>query len=194
MECPGRVNIELTNKSLIDKRFCPRYLYWSETGSKRVTNDYLPVFGTDRRYYGLSIDPHPEVESSVRMIYGMGIDLIDIDRVKKEIERSGDAFCNRIFTEQEIRTCRAKLNPNVQSQCFAARFSAKEAFFKAIGTGVRGELHWKDVEVVNDPLGKPVLHLKGKVLEMVETKGISEIQLSISHTRQLATAVVILEK
>ncbi len=128
------------------------------------------------------------------MIYGMGIDLIDIDRVKKEIERSGDAFCNRIFTEQEIRTCRAKLNPNVQSQCFAARFSAKEAFFKAIGTGVRGELHWKDVEVVNDPLGKPVLHLKGKVLEMVETKGISEIQLSISHTRQLATAVVILEK
>ncbi len=140
-----------------------------------------------------AVAPYPEAESAVRMIYGMGIDLIEIDRIKKEIDRPGDAFCKRIFTDEEIRACRAKSNRNVQSQCFAARFSAKEAFFKAIGTGVRGGLSWKDVEVVNDPLGKPALNLRGKALEMVEKKGITGIQLSISHTKQLAAAVVILE-
>ena len=127
------------------------------------------------------------------MIFGTGIDLIDIKRIKRSLEKS-DQFCQSLFTENEIQYCMRAKNLNVQSQCFAARFAAKEAFFKALGTGLRDGLQWKDVEVVNDDLGKPSLHLQNKALEVIKVNKIDNIQLSLSHDKSHATAVVILEK
>lgn len=128
------------------------------------------------------------------MIHGIGIDLIEIDRIKGELERSGDRFCTSIFTEDEIKYCKKGSNIDVRAQCFAGRFSAKEAFFKSIGTGLRNKLSWKDVEIMNDELGKPSFRLRKKAREFVEEIGVSNIQLSISHNRENAVAVVILEK
>jgi holo-[acyl-carrier protein] synthase len=128
------------------------------------------------------------------MICGVGIDLIEVERIRAELERSGDSFCNRIFTDTEIRYCRNKSNLRVRSRCFAARFSAKEAFFKAIGAGPADGVGWKDVEVSNDELGKPNLCLTNKALEAVERGEITKVHLSISHSDDLATAVVVLEK
>jgi len=128
------------------------------------------------------------------MIFGTGIDLIDIQRIKKSLETKDDSFCQSLFTETEIQYCKRTNNLNVQSQCFAARFAAKEAFFKAIGTGLRNGLQWKDVEVINDDLGKPSLHLKNKAFEMIHSEAIDNIQLSVSHDKTHATAIVILER
>jgi holo-[acyl-carrier protein] synthase len=128
------------------------------------------------------------------MIYGVGIDSIETDRVKRETEKSGDKFCRMIFTEKEIEYCRNTSNLNIRAQRFACRFSAKEAFFKAIGTGLRDGLRWQDVEVSNDSLGKPYLVLRNKALDLIEKENISNIQLSLSHRKNAATAVVILER
>lgn len=128
------------------------------------------------------------------MIFGTGIDLINIQRIQKSLEKSGKKFCQSLFTENEIQYCKRTGNLRVQSQCFAARFAAKEAFFKALGTGLREGLRWKDVEIIHDKLGKPSFHLKNKALEMIQAEEIDNIQLSVSHDQTHATAVVILEK
>ncbi len=128
------------------------------------------------------------------MIYGVGIDSIEIERIKRELTRDSDSFCKSIFTGDEIAYCGRASNLDVKSQRLAGRFSAKEAFFKAIGTGLRDGLHWKDVEVTNDRLGKPHLVLRNRALEIIEREKISSVHLSISHSKQTATAVVILEK
>jgi len=128
------------------------------------------------------------------MIYGIGIDLIEVERIGKTTLRYGDRLYTKIFTENEINYCKSKSNLNNQSQCFAARFAAKEAFLKAIGTGLRNGLHWKDVEVSNDNLGKPNLVLRNTALEIIKKIKTSNISLSISHTKNAAIAVVILEK
>ena len=109
-------------------------------------------------------------------------------------EKSKNRFIESLFTDREKEYCLRSTNIQVQSQCFAARFSAKEAFFKALGTGLRNGLQWKDVEVYNDNLGKPSLKLDNKAREIIEKEKINNIQLSISHDKTHATAVVILEK
>ena len=114
------------------------------------------------------------------MIYGIGIDLIEIHRIKGELEKFGDRFCGSIFTEDEVEYCKKGSNIDVQAQCFAGRFSAKEAFFKSIGTGLRNKFSWKDVEIMNDELGKPSFRLRNKAREFIEEIGVSNIQLSIS--------------
>lgn len=128
------------------------------------------------------------------MIFGIGIDIIEIDRIKAELEKHRDRFSKMVFTEKEIDYCSRNKNLNAQSQCFAGKFAAKEAFFKAIGTGLRNGLSWKDVEILNDKLGKPGFVLKNNSLKIIETNQIFNIQLSISHCHNYATAVVILEK
>lgn len=128
------------------------------------------------------------------MIFGIGIDLIEIERIKAELEKHRDRFCKMVFTVKEIEYCRRNKNLNIQAQCFAGRFAAKEAFFKAIGTGLRDGLGWKDVEVLNDKLGKPDLIIKNKSFKIMEENKISNIHLSVSHSRHYATAVVVLEK
>lgn len=127
------------------------------------------------------------------MIYGTGIDLIEIDRIKKELEKAKEKFCDMVFTNNEIAYCQRGANLNIQSQCFAGRFVAKEAFFKAIGTGLRDGIRWKDVEVMNNEMGKPELFLQNKALEIIKNENISNIQLSISHSNKVAAAIVILE-
>jgi holo-[acyl-carrier protein] synthase len=128
------------------------------------------------------------------MIAGIGIDIIEVERIYKQLSGSKDRFNTMVFTDDELDYCRKVSNLNVQSQRFAARFAAKEAFFKAIGTGLRDGLQWKDVEVVNDDLGKPHFVLKGKALETIQKEKISNILLSLSHSKSNAVAVVILEK
>ena len=128
------------------------------------------------------------------MIAGIGIDIIEVERIYKQLSESIDRFNTMVYTEKELDYCRKVSNLNVQSQRFAARFAAKEAFFKAIGTGLRDGLQWKDVEVVHDDLGRPGFHLRGKAQEIIEKEQITGVLLTLSHGKDNAVAVVILEK
>jgi len=124
------------------------------------------------------------------MVFGVGIDLIEVPRIARQIE-AGKRFTDRIFTDREAAYCEGKKN---KAQNYAARFAAKEAFLKATGVGWRKGLTFKDIEVLNDPLGKPELVLHGKAREFVEENGISNIQLTLTHLKETAGAVVVLEK
>ena len=124
------------------------------------------------------------------MIVGMGIDVIEVARVRASIERFGDRFLQRLFTENEIRYCESKAN---KYERFAARFAAKEAALKAIGTGLSRGVSWQDVEVVREPSGRPTLSLTGKAAEFAKRLGSRRTSISITHTEQVAFAQVILE-
>ncbi len=124
------------------------------------------------------------------MIYGIGTDIIEVERVRKFIEK-GDAFKQRVFTQQEIDYSDSHRDP---APFYAARFSAKEAFVKALGTGFIEGIGFSQIEVYHVELGKPEIRLSGKALEMAEQKGITKIHLSISHVKDWANAVVILEQ
>lgn len=122
------------------------------------------------------------------MILGFGIDLTDVARIKKLIENP--KFIKRVFTEEEIKYCEARGKQRAQS--FAARFSIKEAFLKALGTGLRGG-KLKEIEVINDDLGKPVLELSGYFAHYAKKIGVKNIHISISHLKEYAMAEVIIE-
>jgi holo-[acyl-carrier protein] synthase len=124
------------------------------------------------------------------MIFGIGTDIIEVKRIKKLIEKN-TRFRDRVFTQREIQYCEPKKN---RVHSYAARFAAKEAFFKALGTGWRKGVTFKDVEVINQPSGKPELVLHGKSKEMAKKYHIKNIQISLSHVNELAHSVVILEK
>jgi len=124
------------------------------------------------------------------MIYGNGIDLVDVKRIQKEIEGES-GLMERVFTSDEIEYCKSK---RYSAQHFAARFAAKEAFFKAIGIGWRDGLAFIQIEVKNDELGKPSLILHGKAKDFIHDNNITGIQVSLSHTRDQACAIVTLEK
>jgi holo-[acyl-carrier protein] synthase len=128
------------------------------------------------------------------MICGLGIDVVEVDRFKNELIKSDSAFCRKVFTEEEIEYCEKGSSISVKAQRFAARFTAKESFFKAIGTGLRDGLKWKDVEILRDEQGKPGLMLRNRALELVDKAGIKKFHLSITHSSDYAAAVVILEK
>ena len=113
-----------------------------------------------------------------------GVDIIEIDRIRKAFERWGQRFLNRIYTEGEIAYCRGR-PPNL-----AARFAAKEAAMKALGTGLRG-VGWKDVEVVRAPSGAPSIVLHGRALLRAENLGVTELALSITHSKDYAVAFVV---
>jgi holo-[acyl-carrier protein] synthase len=124
------------------------------------------------------------------MILGIGIDIIDIPRVKRIAEEYGDDFVLKLFSEIEIAYCRSKKNPEIN---FAARFAAKEAFLKALGSGLRGGIDWKDIQVINDDLGKPFIFPSGRAERAANKIGVAVTHLSISHTADYAAAVVVLE-
>jgi holo-[acyl-carrier protein] synthase len=124
------------------------------------------------------------------MIVGSGIDITEVDRIREAIERFGSRFLNRVFTEAEIRYCESKKN---SAERYAARFAAKEAAMKAIGTGLRSGVTWKDFEVGHAPGGRPILKLSGRAAEFVDGLGARHIALSLTHTAQTAMAMVILE-
>ncbi len=128
------------------------------------------------------------------MIFGIGTDLVEVERIKKELAHHGEKFVDMLFTDEERRYCTRTEKVAIQAQCFAARFAAKEAFFKALGSGLRGGLRWKDVEVVNDDLGKPMIHMQRAAKEICEKACIEAVHVSLSHTKESAIATVILEK
>ena len=124
------------------------------------------------------------------MIVGTGIDIAEVLRVRHAIERFGDRFLQRIFTAGEIRYCDSKAN---RIERYAARFAAKEAAMKALGTGWNHGVRWRDCEVVRLPGGRPTMTFHGKAGEFAARLGVKHTALSISHTAEQAIAQVILE-
>jgi holo-[acyl-carrier protein] synthase len=124
------------------------------------------------------------------MIVGTGIDIAEVPRIRKSIERFGLRFLERIFTEGEIRYCDSKAN---RVERYAGRFAAKEAAMKALGTGWNHGVRWRDCEVSRQPGGRPTMLFHGKAREFAAKLGVKNIALSISHTEEQAIAQVILE-
>lgn len=123
-------------------------------------------------------------------VVGLGTDIAEIERVEKAFARSGKPFAQRILTDNEM----AKLSAlKQQGRFLAKRFAAKEAASKALGTGIAMGVSFHDFEITNDSLGKPVLSLTGKALEIAQKKQVVNIHLSISDERHYAVATVILE-
>ena len=125
------------------------------------------------------------------MIVGTGIDIAEVPRIREAIERHGERFLKRIFTEGEIQYCESKAN---RVERYAARFAAKEAGMKAIGTGWNHGVRWRDIEVARKPGGRPTLLLHGKAAEFAAKLGATNVALSLTHTADQAFAQVILEK
>lgn len=125
------------------------------------------------------------------MIVGIGIDLVDIPRFTAALDRHGDRLRRRLFTEAEQLYCESRPSP---AASLAARFAAKEAFLKALGTGLAEGLRWTDVEVVALPGGRPALSLKGSAAEHLARLGATGHWLTLTHTDTAAAATVILEK
>ena len=124
------------------------------------------------------------------MILGTGIDLAEVPRIQEAIERYGQKFVQRIYTPGEIAYVERKAN---RFERYAARFAAKEAGMKAIGTGWRHGVRWQDFEVANLPGGRPILKLHGVAAEFAERMGVKRISLSLTHTTENGMAFVILE-
>jgi holo-[acyl-carrier protein] synthase len=118
------------------------------------------------------------------------VDVVKVERLAQSLARFGERMERRLFTEGELAYCRSFSDPLPH---LAARFAAKEALLKALGTGLREGISWQDVEVVNNPLGKPELRLTGKARELAERCGARRSFLSLSHDGDVAIAMVVLE-
>ena len=124
------------------------------------------------------------------MIAGIGIDLVDVARIRREVERRGEGLLEEVLTPVELEYCHGMAKP---FPSIAVRFAAKEALFKALGTGKRGAMSWQDLEVRRNGLGKPDLAVTGASGEAVRTLGADRIHLSLTHTDEHALAAVLLE-
>lgn len=124
------------------------------------------------------------------MIVGTGVDLAEVPRVRHLVERYGRRFIERVYTPSEIAYVERKAN---RFERFAARFAAKEAGAKALGTGISRGVTWLEIEVVRDPGGRPVLKFHGRAQQRAARLGVAHIALSITHTADLAMASVVLE-
>jgi holo-[acyl-carrier protein] synthase len=124
------------------------------------------------------------------MVVGLGTDLIEIARIAQSIDRYGDRFLERIFTPREIAYCQRKKNA---AESFAARFAAKEAGAKALGTGISHGVGWLELEVAREPSGKPRLELSGRAAAWAKRLGVTRSSLSLTHSRDVALAVVVME-
>jgi holo-[acyl-carrier protein] synthase len=123
-------------------------------------------------------------------VYGIGIDLVRVDRIGAGLQRWGARFLDRLFTPQEQLACSAKA---AQVPCLAMRFAAKEAFAKALGTGIRAPLHWRDMEVRNDAAGRPYVVLSQRARRFVEERGVRSWHVSLTDDGLYGAAVVVLE-
>jgi holo-[acyl-carrier protein] synthase len=124
------------------------------------------------------------------MIVGTGIDIAEVPRIRQAIKRFGDRFLQRIYTAGEIRYCDSKAN---RVERYAARFAAKEAAMKALGTGWSHGVRWRDCEVMRLPGGRPTIAFHGRAGEVAARLGVKNAALSLSHTAEQAIAQVILE-
>ena len=127
---------------------------------------------------------------SDRVIFGVGFDLVDLSEFTRTLERSGERFIQRIYTQGETEYCRAQPHP---TQSFAARFAAKEAVMKALGVAGEDGFSWQDFEVVCEPSGKPMVVLHRKARATQDTLHLGPIQISLSHSQSAAGAVAIAE-
>lgn len=125
------------------------------------------------------------------LIAGIGIDLVKIQRIQEAVQKWDQRFLNRIFTPLEIQYCYERPNPFLH---LAGRFAVKEAVFKSLGTGWRRGVRWTDIEVVNEPSGKPVLSVGGQVKQFMADLRVSEIHVSISHDSDYAIGQVVLAR
>jgi holo-[acyl-carrier protein] synthase len=126
----------------------------------------------------------------VFLIIGIGTDLIEIARIERSYQRFGHSFLGRVYTPGEIAYCMSKKN---YAESLAARFAAKEAGAKALGTGISHGVSWREFEVRRQRSGKPELHLSGRAAQIAEKLGIRRFSLSLSHSRAMSIAVVIAE-
>jgi holo-[acyl-carrier protein] synthase len=125
------------------------------------------------------------------MLVGTGVDITEVDRIRRSLERFGRRFMGHIYTAQEIAYCEARRLRSAES--FAARFAAKEAAAKALGTGIGRGVTWKEIEVRREPGHAPRLVLSGRAAEHASELGVQRIHLSITHTATLAMATVHME-
>jgi holo-[acyl-carrier protein] synthase len=121
------------------------------------------------------------------MLVGTGVDLVEIPRIAHSLERFGERFMRRVFTDEEIAYCRARATA---AESFAARFAAKEAGAKALGTGIQHGVSWKELEVQRLPGQRPTLHLSGRARTIAGQLGVARVSLSLTHTAGLAMAIV----
>jgi holo-[acyl-carrier protein] synthase len=124
------------------------------------------------------------------MVLGIGTDMIEIERMQASFDRFGERFLARIFTPEEVTYCMRKKNA---AESLAARFAAKEAGAKALGTGISRGVSWTEIEVHRRPGERPTLHWSGRAAELAQKMGVKRTSLSLTHSRQLAMAVVIVE-
>lgn len=120
-----------------------------------------------------------------------GVDIVEIDRIRHSFDSCGESFRNRVFTENEINYCESK--KVVRFESYAARFAAKEAVSKAFGTGISEGIKWKDIEILNEPQGKPYVVLSERAREIYEKMNARGISLSLSHCRSYAVAYAVIE-
>ena len=118
------------------------------------------------------------------MMNYIGVDIIEIARIQRAINRWGASFLHRIYTEPELRLCRQK------PARLATRFAGKEAVMKALGTGTKG-ISWREIEILAEPSGKPVVHIYGKAQEKANSLGLDKLAISLSDSKEYAIAFVI---
>lgn len=126
--------------------------------------------------------------TGVRMILGIGIDISEIEKIAKSIE--SEAFQRKVFTPSELRSCGEIKN---SAECFAGKFSAKEALMKALGAGIRQEVWFIQIEVLNDEAGQPYINVSGEAARLLQAREAKQVHVSISHSGGMAVALVILE-
>jgi len=124
------------------------------------------------------------------LVAGLGTDIIEIARIAQSIDRYGERFVQRIFTAGEIAYCQRKKSA---AESFAARFAAKEAAAKALGTGISRGVSWLEIEVTRETGGRPLLALSGRAAERARELGVVRMSVSLTHTREMAMAVVVME-
>ena len=124
------------------------------------------------------------------VIVGSGIDVVEIVRIQHSVDRFGKRFLDRVYLEKEQAYC---LRKRASAESLAARFAAKEAAAKALGTGISFGVNWRDIEVVREPTGRPTLQFHGRAAEIAARLGVAHVALSLTHTAELAVASVVLE-
>lgn len=124
-------------------------------------------------------------------LYGIGIDVVEVDRIQSSMDEFGEQFLDRIFTVEERAYCDAQKNKELS---YAARFAAKEAISKAFGTGIGKSVGWKDLEIIRKDSGEPTVHLHGKAQEYADELGITEVKISLTHAKHYAAANAVILK
>jgi len=150
-------------------------------------------FAKDKEKYQVTDDIYifrfPDWEHQTMKIIGIGTDITECDRIARMIQRHPETFIPRVFTDAEIAYC--SRGKRQSEEHYTGRWAAKEAILKALGTGWSSGITWRDIEILNEPSGKPNVHLTGAAAKIADEKGITEIQISISHCISHAVAFAV---